>query len=153
LIAPLRRIPRDDSVTLRAKRPPIERFPIACGLLGGFGGFLDERFRSHDFQLGRRNCQQFLRNSFLVPSDNVIIGRRGMTDSLPVIPLVGSAADPIPLPLWPQMSQRDFDRLCNRMRERLDRVIPALVNSQTPSVKLRTALKLGWLLFLRSRIF
>jgi hypothetical protein len=153
LIAPLRRIPRDDSVTLRAKQPPIERFPIACGLLGGFGGFLDELFRSHDFQLGRRNCQQFLRNSFLVPSDNVIIGRREMTDSLPVIPLVGSAADPIPLPLWPQMSQRDFDRLCNRMRERLDRVIPALVNSQTPSVKLRTALKLGWLLFLRSRIF
>ena len=38
-----------------------QKYKIACGLLGGFGGFLDEKFRAHDFQLGRRNCQQFLK--------------------------------------------------------------------------------------------
>ena len=32
-----------------------------------FGGFLDRRFRVHDYVLGRMNCQQFLRRSFSLP--------------------------------------------------------------------------------------
>jgi len=40
---------------------------IACGSLGGFGGFFSKDFRKHDFLLGRRNCQQFLRKHFSVP--------------------------------------------------------------------------------------
>jgi len=39
---------------------------IACGSLGGFGGFLDREFRVHDFFLGRHNCQSFLRKYFVV---------------------------------------------------------------------------------------
>lgn len=42
---------------------------IACGSLGGFGGFLSRRFREHDYQLGRRNCQWFLRQYFALPSE------------------------------------------------------------------------------------
>jgi hypothetical protein len=43
---------------------------IACGSLGGFGGFLDREFRVHDFFLGRHNCQSFLRKYFVVdPND------------------------------------------------------------------------------------
>lgn len=42
---------------------------IACGSLGGFGGFLDKRFREHDFFLGRLNCQSFLRKHFRIKSD------------------------------------------------------------------------------------
>ncbi|GAA4451395.1 patatin-like phospholipase family protein [Nibrella saemangeumensis] len=42
---------------------------IACGSLGGFGGFLTRKFREHDFQLGRHNCQSFLRKHFLIPLD------------------------------------------------------------------------------------
>ncbi len=42
-------------------------YPIACGSLGGFGGFFSKKFREHDFQLGRKNCQSFLRNYFIVP--------------------------------------------------------------------------------------
>lgn len=37
---------------------------IACGTLGGFGGFLDKSFREHDFFLGRNNCKSFLQNHF-----------------------------------------------------------------------------------------
>jgi hypothetical protein len=37
-----------------------QRYGIASGLLGGFGGFVARSFRDHDFQLGRRNCQRFL---------------------------------------------------------------------------------------------
>jgi predicted acylesterase/phospholipase RssA len=40
---------------------------IACGSLGGFGGFLKKDFRVHDFFLGRRNCQWFLKNHLALP--------------------------------------------------------------------------------------
>ncbi|HEX6190767.1 MAG TPA: patatin-like phospholipase family protein [Chitinophagaceae bacterium] len=39
---------------------------IACGSLGGFGGFLAADFRIHDFFLGRHNCQSFLRKYFVI---------------------------------------------------------------------------------------
>jgi hypothetical protein len=41
---------------------------IACGALGGFGGFLSKAFRHHDFMLGRRNCQKFLADYFALPA-------------------------------------------------------------------------------------
>jgi hypothetical protein len=44
-----------------------QTYTIACGSLGGFGGFLARDFREHDFFLGRRNCQWFLRNHFALP--------------------------------------------------------------------------------------
>jgi hypothetical protein len=40
---------------------------IACGFLGGFGGFLHKEFRIHDYFLGRANAEQFLREHFVVP--------------------------------------------------------------------------------------
>jgi hypothetical protein len=46
---------------------------LLCGSLGAFGGFIDEKFRDRDYQLGRRNCQQFLRVHFALPEDNTII--------------------------------------------------------------------------------
>ena len=42
------------------------QYAIACGSLGGFGGFLNKSFRVHDFFLGRHNCQSFLRKFFVV---------------------------------------------------------------------------------------
>jgi hypothetical protein len=43
---------------------------IACGSLGGFGGFLKREFRAHDYFLGRRNAQKFLRDHFSLPETN-----------------------------------------------------------------------------------
>ena len=63
LMAPTRNFPgRGKVVGSRA---------IACGSLEGFGGFLTKDFRMHDFQLGRRNCQQFLRMHFAMPVDTI----------------------------------------------------------------------------------
>ncbi|HKK79640.1 MAG TPA: patatin-like phospholipase family protein, partial [Phaeodactylibacter sp.] len=42
-------------------------YPISCGSLDGFGGFFSRGFREHDFKLGRKNCQSFLRNYFCLP--------------------------------------------------------------------------------------
>lgn len=44
-------------------------YSIACGALGGFGGFLNKEYRIHDFFLGRHNCQSFLRKYFVVNPD------------------------------------------------------------------------------------
>ncbi|MFC0605690.1 patatin-like phospholipase family protein [Winogradskyella pulchriflava] len=37
------------------------KYPLATGAIGGFGGFLDIKFRQHDFFLGRKNAKNFLR--------------------------------------------------------------------------------------------
>jgi hypothetical protein len=44
-----------------------EPYGIASGLFGGFGGFVARSFRDHDFQLGRRNCQRFLKTPSRCP--------------------------------------------------------------------------------------
>jgi hypothetical protein len=46
---------------------------LLCGSLGAFGGFIDQKFRDRDYQLGRRNCQRFLEVYFALPEDNVIL--------------------------------------------------------------------------------
>jgi hypothetical protein len=38
-----------------------------------FCGFFERGFRAHDYALGRRNCQKFLLDHFVLPSDNVIM--------------------------------------------------------------------------------
>jgi predicted acylesterase/phospholipase RssA len=50
--------------------PMAAKYPIASGALGGFSGFLDESFRRHDYLLGRRNAQAFLRWNFALPETN-----------------------------------------------------------------------------------
>lgn len=47
--------------------PESKKHPIACGVMGGFGGFLHQSFRRHDYLLGRRNAQAFLRWHFNLP--------------------------------------------------------------------------------------
>jgi hypothetical protein len=46
------------------------KYPIACGALNGFSGFLHKSFRRHDYLLGRRNAQAFLRWNFALPTTN-----------------------------------------------------------------------------------
>ena len=57
MISPKRK-GRDEAVR------PGDWLDIACGSLGGFGGFLHQAYRVHDYQLGRRNCQRFLQERF-----------------------------------------------------------------------------------------
>jgi hypothetical protein len=46
---------------------------LQCATLGAFGGFFSRAFRAHDYALGRRNCQKFLRDYFVLPTDNAIV--------------------------------------------------------------------------------
>ncbi|MFM0009187.1 patatin-like phospholipase family protein [Paraburkholderia sediminicola] len=85
-----------------------------CGEgLSAFLGFLSKDFRHHDFMLGRRNCQAFLKRSFVVGGDNPLFcdqmptavepepGQLRSSSKFPVIPLYGTAADSQREPEWP----------------------------------------------------
>ncbi len=85
---------------------------IATNPLGAFGGFLSSHFREHDFLLGRRNCQEFLRTEFVLPESNSLFDAprwtHGQRDDyakdgcLPIIPLIGALKNEIPQPPWPK---------------------------------------------------
>ncbi|MEX0275221.1 MAG: hypothetical protein AB3N16_12670 [Flavobacteriaceae bacterium] len=60
LVFPLKRKPNGDLE---------DHPPLASSLLGGFGGFLDREFRTHDFFLGRDNARNFLRGLFMLEYD------------------------------------------------------------------------------------
>ncbi len=57
------------------RNPESKLYPIACGVLGGFGGFLHHSFRHHDYLLGRRNAQAFLRANFSLPVSNPLFAQ------------------------------------------------------------------------------
>ncbi|HKJ45484.1 MAG TPA: patatin-like phospholipase family protein [Balneolales bacterium] len=136
LIAPSRRNPDDT----------IAPHPIASGCLGGFGGFLSEKFRIHDFQLGRRNCQLFLRKHFVLPLDkarnNPVFSNYSDSDFdrlsldengkrvLPIIPLMGSANDSIQPVIWNaiKMEETNLTILRKQIHFRTKVVINQLLN-------------------------
>lgn len=135
-----------------------ERYAIATGVLGGFGGFLDEAFRAHDYQLGRRNCQKFLRDVFSVGKGHPYVRDwpAGVADRLrkrdeasgkdyyPVIPLVGTAALPVPAPGWPRIDQPRLAEIERRIRLRATYVVPRLIASKKRHRLLNWAAGKAW---------
>ncbi|MFZ6757382.1 patatin-like phospholipase family protein [Undibacterium sp. Ji50W] len=124
-------------------------FPIACGSLGGFGGFLKRDFRKHDYFLGRRNMQQFLRCHFVLPEKNTLFvnwteeqrqtycvkDHQGKIQTsadgqryLPIIPLVAVADTECYEAPWPAYSQSDLAQLTDSLENRLDVLLDHLVD-------------------------
>ncbi|GAB2965725.1 patatin-like phospholipase family protein [Hymenobacter coalescens] len=128
-------------------RPPAPA--LACGPLGAFGGFLSRKFRQHDFELGRRNCQRFLRRWFTLPADNglferwtdalkqhpdyVVRGTQGEA-RLPIIPLLGASAAEVPAPRWADARLRpaELQEVENQLEERLKVITELLGRSMPP---------------------
>ena len=57
--------------------------PLASSILGAFGGFISGSFRNHDYELGKRNCYDFLQKHFCLPLSNPIveyIGKNNLAD-------------------------------------------------------------------------
>jgi predicted acylesterase/phospholipase RssA len=70
--------PSDDKLVEQYRKsananPADQPTALQCATLGAFGGFFCRAFRAHDYALGRRNCQKFLRDYFVLPTDNVIV--------------------------------------------------------------------------------
>jgi hypothetical protein len=141
---------------------------LLCGALGAFGGFVDRKFRDHDYQLGRRNCQKFLKDVFMLPEDNVTIQpgvakqaqaaaalQRDFAASqprdarkwYPVVPLMPAVAVEVPA-----TNRADFyttparlEEVAEAAEQRFKTVLHAFVN--TPGDKHK------WLTFLMDAIF
>ncbi len=154
------------------KRNVLEEHGIACGHLGGFGGFLSEAFRRHDYQLGRYNCYWFLKNHFALPleisgeSNNILTSgygscqnkhkhesniERGRFQILPIIDYVIQDFDYIiiapEVPDWPRVTRNEVETMIERAKERVNAVFKALLAEQVGSRFFRGVLRLAWKLF------
>jgi hypothetical protein len=120
---------------------------LQCGLLGAFGGFFERGFRAHDYQLGRRNCQKFLRDHFRLSIDNPIIAsglnkvdpavRDAVVKSfdpqqhhtIPLIPLCGTANPEVPAPARATITAARVGHILNWIVDRLHAVAKPLIES------------------------
>jgi len=137
----------------------IQPLAIYGELLGSFGAFLSESFRRHDFQLGRRNAQRFLKNYFVLPETNPLFD--GWTNDmklkysvahrngphLPIIPVIQEMGkdvfDEIGVPDRPRGAEIDMDDLKKQLRFRVKAVVPKLI-AAIPNGIMRTIAKLVW---------
>ena len=151
LIAPSRRRYDDEGPTgdrrdLRLDRRGAEA--IACGFLGGFGGFLHENFRRHDFILGQRNCQSFLIKHFTVDEANPIdhARARGVAATgrkVPIIHLTEDLKRPIALPPWPAMPTSRYAALKRKINDRIEAVVDHVLRANLNGVG-RMVVKFGY---------
>jgi hypothetical protein len=83
---------------------------LATGGISAFLGFACQDFRSHDYYLGRQNCQAFLQTEFRMNGTNPVFANwpaeqkiklADAAGDLPLIPLFGTAATPETLAPWP----------------------------------------------------
>ena len=152
---------------------------MASAILGGFGGFLSETFRRHDFHLGRRNCQAFLRWHFCLPETNPLFdgfdkrddwyvreksgkvetfpSRKAQKDVpyLPIIPLCGTAKQEIGRRPFPLAQDADAKRLRNEVAARVSSVGKALIDTELEDVvagPLRWLIRQAWKLRLASNV-
>ena len=142
-------------------------FPMASNALGGFGGFLTEAFREHDFQLGRRNGQRFLQRHFCLPAAgadrNPLFDQWSATARshhqftedgvtfLPIVPLIDGAATPIPSPAWPAFGEADLESLRGRVAKRVELVTGRLTDQYVKNWAARTLVR-GVLLMKRGSL-
>src|SRR5262249_9353228 len=129
------------------------------GVLGAFGGFLCREFPEHDYQLGRRNCQQFLRRHFVLDSKNPLFehwpkkaarnadfefkDEKGQTFRT-IIPLMGSAKREVELPPWPRVGNEVVDEFMAHAKRRATKLVAKISREEIGGGVLGTVARLGW---------
>ncbi|MCK9372613.1 MAG: patatin-like phospholipase family protein [Sulfuricurvum sp.] len=111
---------------------------LASASVGAFGGFLSEKFRQHDFQLGRANCQSFLTTHFIIGLDNALVKEhiewfrenhcivpKKDAEYVQVIPMVNLQDTPIiPIPYDSvAMNRQDLDTIITLIDIRIKTVL------------------------------
>ncbi len=139
--------------------------PLAGALLDAFGAFFARVFREHDYQLGRRNCQQFLRKYFGVPWDNVVMrpyalspqatarldqdfgftAEDGGTRLFPLIPLMPEVQPEVTV-TRNTIDPSQVENLCSAAVDRLKLVSKRLVAQSDGGFGLKLGLDAAWLL-------
>lgn len=111
--------------------------------LEAFGAFISQDFRVHDYFLGRRNAQLFLKKHFAIPksalADNPVLAELdaenrfpdlfftdGGVDYFPIIPLYGTALPEAYFPEWPKGKGYDLDEVEDLLSGRSDKLVKIL---------------------------
>ena len=171
LVSPIRSAGTDPQGRHVSARPS-----LASESLYAFSGFIDQRFREHDFQLGRRNCQNFLRRHFVLHKSNPVFcdvmraddidpyyvqagsdfgaqpGGQEMDDYRPIIPLTGSARVECASPVWPRIEENRLDLLERAIRTRLDMLAISAINATIGYPLWNMAARWIWRRFKREEI-
>lgn len=106
----------DDVATRYLIAPALSRrhpTRLACSQWFGFGGFVASHLAVADFMLGRAHAQEFLAEGWRLPPQNPLFRQSPGALSgapRPVLPLCGSAAQPVTLPPWPVVPARQWQR-------------------------------------------
>lgn len=110
---------------------------LASGGMKGYLGFFCEAYRRHDYMLGRRNCQAFLRNWFVLPRGNTLFENWsdeafGSTafkslaerreNHRQIIPLVGTADTEQVCEDWPRNEFCGYNEVKKQIKKRLDKM-------------------------------
>lgn len=116
---------------------------LASASVGAFGGFLSEKFRQHDFQLGRKNAQSFLQQYFYIGIDNGLVEKnldwfrekkcnlfdKDNQEFIQVIPMIDlpnhKINDTIPLMNFDSiaMTQKEFESLMQKIEVRVKTIL------------------------------
>ncbi|MGA2814166.1 MAG: patatin-like phospholipase family protein [Candidatus Acidiferrum sp.] len=138
---------------------------LQCGKLGAFGGFMERSFRAHDFLLGRRNCQMFLKTHFRLPVDSQVIAA-GQTKTgsyaetvqsrfasdpppgvsvppggkvwMPLIPLLGSASAEVRAPSRGVITEDKIKTIANMVLSRVNAIKGPLLTGAPAAWLLKT---------------
>jgi hypothetical protein len=125
---------------------------IASGAIGGFSGFFDIAFRRHDFVLGQKNCQSFLKEHFKLASTNQVFGNdksETQRTDRDILPLYGELAKPIEQPAWPRMSIRALEEVFDTVSTRLDAVLEHALETRRPVWLVRLLTRGVWSVWIR----
>lgn len=143
--------------------------PLAGALLDAFGGFVAEAFREHDYQLGRRNCQWFLRSHFGLPWENAVMKQYSLSaaaqqrlDALfgldaakdertgraarlfPVIPVLPNLTPEITVTRKP-IDQSALQELGDMALDRVKRIVKALISENGGGMLADAGFNAAWL--------
>ena len=141
---------------------------IACGSLGGFGGFINKEFRIHDYFLGRANCEIFLRDYFTVPADTInpifVDGYKNIDTTkfqskvdggVQIIPIFTERSSEMYMPNfssqtnWPEIIENDVDDFRKAIKTRVGTI---LMNITQYSKLEKFLIRIGAFLVLNGKI-
>lgn len=126
------------------QKPYVGGDALATSGLDAFIGFACPDYSRHDYFLGRQNCQDFLKNEFLLERTNPImmygwepaqLAAHNLSGAaqLPIIPLLGSARTPQTLDDWP-VEKLDPETFRQMIEKRFNAIL-AYELSEHPALK------------------
>lgn len=145
---------------------------IATASLGAFGGFLCQKYREHDYFLGRKNCHDFLNSvndGLWLPETNPVftawrksdpISAKGLRQKntngiycLPLIPLFGSSSL---LPMVPAYPEGAFDPHSNKFQAlltaRIEKLLERVSDELVSNLLIQFLLEVGEKIIVKTKI-